>query len=113
MALFWRIDAILRTIMNKIERVKGMDTGYVRILTVEQAAERLQVSTKTIYEWLRTGKIPGRKIGKVWRMSEEAIVDLLRGTPGQTTAPVAQAVRKNGKRGAKTTARRVVTTSIR
>jgi excisionase family DNA binding protein len=50
-----------------------------RILTVPQAAEQLQVSERTVYEWLREGKLPGRKIGKVWRLSAEAINDFLRG----------------------------------
>jgi excisionase family DNA binding protein len=53
--------------------------SYRKILTVPQAAEQLQVSERTVYEWLRDGKLPGRKIGKVWRMSEDAIVDFLRG----------------------------------
>jgi excisionase family DNA binding protein len=50
-----------------------------KILTVPQAAEQLQVSERTVYEWLRDGKLPGRKIGKVWRLSADAIVDFLRG----------------------------------
>ena len=50
-----------------------------KILTVPQAAEQLQVSERTVYEWLREGKLPGRKIGKVWRLSAEAINDFLRG----------------------------------
>ena len=50
-----------------------------KILTVSQAAEQLQVSQRTVYEWLRDGKLPGRKIGKVWRLSADAIVDFLRG----------------------------------
>ncbi len=50
-----------------------------RILTVTQAAEQLQVSERTVYEWLRDGKLPGRKIGKVWRMSADVINDFLRG----------------------------------
>ncbi len=50
-----------------------------KILTVSQAAEQLQVSDRTVYEWLRDGKLPGRKIGKVWRLSAAAIVDFLRG----------------------------------
>lgn len=61
-----RIQAELPTTLNKI-------------LTVPQAAAQLQVSERTIYEWLRDGKLPGRKIGKVWRMSADAIVDFLRG----------------------------------
>jgi excisionase family DNA binding protein len=50
-----------------------------RILTVPQAAAQLQVSERTVYEWLRDGKLPGRKIGKVWRLSADAINDFLRG----------------------------------
>ena len=50
-----------------------------RILTVPQAAEQLQVSERTVYEWLRDGKLPGRKIGKMWRLSADAINDFLRG----------------------------------
>jgi len=58
-----------------------VDVAQGQILTVEQTAKRLQVSEKTVYEWLRAGKIPGRKIGKVWRMSEDALEDFLRGGP--------------------------------
>ncbi len=50
-----------------------------KILTVSQAAEQLQVSERTVYEWLRDGKLPGRKIGKVWRLSADALDDFLRG----------------------------------
>ena len=50
------------------------------ILTVPQAAAQLQVSERTIYEWLREGKLPGRKIGKVWRLSAEVLNDFMRGS---------------------------------
>jgi excisionase family DNA binding protein len=56
-----------------------LPTTLRKILTVPQAAAQLQVSERTVYEWLRDGKLPGRKIGKVWRMSADAIVDFLRG----------------------------------
>ena len=58
-----------------------------KILTVPQAAVHLQVSERTVYEWLRDGKLPGRKIGKVWRMSTDAIADFLRGDM-TTTGPL-------------------------
>jgi len=54
-------------------------TALGQILTVPQAAARLQVSERTIYEWLREGKLPGRKIGKVWRLSAEVLNDFMRG----------------------------------
>ena len=42
----------------------------MRILTVEQAAEKLQMSAKVVRQYLRLGKLPGRKIGKAWRVLE-------------------------------------------
>lgn len=45
-----------------------------RVLTPAQAAELLQVSEKTVLNWLRAGKIPGRKVGRLWRIPHEAII---------------------------------------
>jgi excisionase family DNA binding protein len=61
-----------------MKRIDSRSTSLGKILTVPQAAARLQVSERTVYEWLRDGKLPGRKIGKVWRMSADAIDDFLR-----------------------------------
>ena len=41
-----------------------------RILTVEQAAEKLQMTAKVVREYLRVGKLPGRKVGRAWRVLE-------------------------------------------
>ncbi len=41
-----------------------------RILTVEQAAELLQVHYETARKYIKKGLIPGRKIGKSWRVVE-------------------------------------------
>jgi excisionase family DNA binding protein len=38
------------------------------LLTAEQAAAILQLSPKTIKDWLRAGKLTGCKIGRVWRV---------------------------------------------
>lgn len=40
------------------------------VLTPEQVAEILQISTRTVYTLLRTAKLPGRKIGGNWRVLE-------------------------------------------
>lgn len=48
------------------------------IFTPEQAADHLQVTRRTIYTWLREGKLPGRKIGGSWRVSETALEEFLR-----------------------------------
>jgi excisionase family DNA binding protein len=42
-----------------------------KLLTVEEAADRLAVAVRTIREWLRTGKLAGVKAGRLWRIREE------------------------------------------
>lgn len=48
-----------------------MNTGADdRILTAEQAAAILQLNYETCRRYLQEGKLPGRKIGKSWRIVE-------------------------------------------
>lgn len=37
------------------------------VLTLEEASEYLQVSTRTLGDLAREGKLPGAKIGREWR----------------------------------------------
>lgn len=37
-------------------------------LTIKQASALLQVSRKTIESWLHSGRLPGKKFGKLWRI---------------------------------------------
>ena len=46
-------------------------------LKVRDVAERLDVSSKTVYTWLRGGVIPGTKVGNTWMVSEQTLDDLL------------------------------------
>ncbi len=52
-----------------------------KILTIDQAAELLQVCSKTIYGYLsekrEPGKIYAKKIGRIWRIQEEDIIRFL------------------------------------
>lgn len=41
-----------------------------RLLTPEEAAERLAVSPKGVKNWLRQGLLRGLKVGRLWRISE-------------------------------------------
>jgi excisionase family DNA binding protein len=60
------------------ERVMEVGHNPDRLLTPDQAAEALQVSKRTMYEWLRTGQVPGILMGpKLWRVREGDIL-----TPG-------------------------------
>lgn len=41
-----------------------------RLLTPEEAAERLAVNPKSVREWLRQGRLKGIKAGRLWRVRE-------------------------------------------
>ncbi len=52
------------------------------LLTVEQAAERLQMHPDTVRRLLREGQLPGRKIGpRRWRISAAALQKYIEGEP--------------------------------
>ncbi|WP_083267029.1 helix-turn-helix domain-containing protein [Mycolicibacterium porcinum] len=50
-------------------------------LTPRQAAERLNVSTATVYRWIADGVLPSLKVRQVVRIRPEAIESLLAGEP--------------------------------
>jgi excisionase family DNA binding protein len=47
------------------------------ILTMEEAAELFGVSIKTFIKLLKEEKVPGRKIGREWRFSYQALINWL------------------------------------
>lgn len=68
-----------------------------RYLTVEQAAEVLQVHPDTVRQWLRGSQLAGRKIGRIWRIPESGLANLLQPADMKTIEP-AQAQRENQAR---------------
>jgi excisionase family DNA binding protein len=54
-----------------------------KVYTPEGAAAALMVSPKTIREWLRTGRLKGIKIGRLWRVRESDLVEFLKSPPPQ------------------------------
>ena len=53
------------------------------VLTVEQLAELLQVDEKTVRSLAAKDELPGRRVGRHWRFSRQAVLDWL-ATPGQS-----------------------------
>jgi excisionase family DNA binding protein len=50
-----------------------------RTLTIEQAAAKLQVKPNTVRRWIKHGRIPGCKIGRIFRISEADLDRVLSG----------------------------------
>ena len=54
-------------------------------MTADQVAELLQVTRDMVYQLATRGELPGRKVGRIWRFSREAIDEFMRG--GVTVRP--------------------------
>jgi excisionase family DNA binding protein len=63
------------------------DDSNIELMTVEEVAEYLKVTTKTIYRMLQKGEIPATKVGHLHRFIKSDINDWLRkgGTNGLTS----------------------------
>ncbi len=48
------------------------------IMTADQVAEHLQISRDMVYQLTTRGELPGRKVGRIWRFSREAIDEFMR-----------------------------------
>ena len=55
------------------------------MLTPEDVAARLKVKPRTVQTWLRTGRLAGLKMGKLWRIRESDLQTFLAAltTPGR------------------------------
>jgi excisionase family DNA binding protein len=56
------------------------------ILTMEQAAALLRVSTRTIQRMVKNGSMPGRQVGTQWRFDREQLREWVRGEPARSLA---------------------------
>jgi excisionase family DNA binding protein len=49
------------------------------VLTADEAAVLLRVSTKTVLALARDGTLPGEKVGRAWRFVRDDLLDYVRG----------------------------------
>jgi excisionase family DNA binding protein len=74
-----------------------MSTYY----TPEEVATELRVTRRTVYEWLRTGRLHGLRAGKAWRIPAESVAAFLGADGnGYVAASSVAPVVENGSREA-------------
>ena len=56
------------------------------IMTIEEVAEYLRVSERTVYDWASKGEIPCGKIGTAWRFKSSDIETWVNKLLGSTKA---------------------------
>ena len=49
------------------------------VLTADEAAALLRVSTKTVLGLARSGSLPGEKVGRAWRFVKSDVLAYVRG----------------------------------
>lgn len=62
--------------------MRAKEEKPTRLLTPEEAADRLNVSPMTVRKWLRSGKLRGVKVSVLWRVREsdlDAFIEEKRG----------------------------------
>lgn len=50
---------------------------YKDVLTVEELCEVLQIGKKLAYRMIRSGEIPARRLGRIYRISKKSVIDYL------------------------------------
>ena len=50
----------------------------LKVYTIKDTAEILQVTTRSIYSYIKSGKLHAVKLGKEWRITQKDIEELLK-----------------------------------
>ena len=49
----------------------------IKVYTLEEVADILKVTRRTLYTYIKEGKLPAVKMGKYWRVTEENLKQFL------------------------------------
>lgn len=58
---------------------RGEQLREVRFLTVAEVAEVMRVSKMTVYRMVHAGELPAVRVGRSFRVPEQAVQDYLKG----------------------------------
>jgi len=61
----------LNTKARRIGAQKRPDMG--QLMTLAEVAVYLQIAERTVYHWAQTGRLPGFKLGAVWRFKRDDV----------------------------------------
>ena len=83
--------------MHKVSAALSETSERPDVLNVEEVADLLRVSTQTVYNMIRDGRLTAKKVGREWRFPRQHIERLLSGQELCAAEPIALAAR--GKDG--------------
>ncbi|RKS75217.1 excisionase family DNA binding protein [Motilibacter peucedani] len=62
------------------ERPQGASLGEMRFMTVAEVADIMRVSKMTVYRLVHSGELPAVRVGRSFRVPEQAVHDYVRGS---------------------------------
>lgn len=62
------------------------------LLTPEEVSEKFRIKIRQVKELARQGRLPGIKIGRAWRFSEEILIEWIRNGRKDNHAEINQMV---------------------
>jgi excisionase family DNA binding protein len=68
------------------------------ILTADEACKYLRVAKPTLYRYVRSGQLPGFKMGKIWKFHKEIIDKWIQDRVKVDTEARSTAISKKSKR---------------
>lgn len=66
------------------------------IMTIEEVAEYLRVSERTVYDWAQKGQLPGGKLGTTWRFKRSEVEGWVNRQLGGSSAAPSSSSQSNG-----------------
>lgn len=64
------IPLVVKSVFIYLDKIK---MPYENLMTIEEVADYLRVKKRTVYDWLKKGKIPAIKTVGQWRFKREKI----------------------------------------
>ena len=52
----------------------------IKVYALDEVADILKVTRRTVYTYIKTGKLKAAKIGKYWRVTQESLQEFLAAT---------------------------------
>lgn len=53
----------------------------LKVYTADEVAELLTITKRTVYNYIKSGRLPATKMGKYWRVTEDDLRRMLGASP--------------------------------
>src|SRR5438105_1633493 len=75
--------------MKRSEEGRRTVMNEKTLYTPEEVAASLRVTRRTVYEWLKIGRLRGLRVGRGWRIRAEDVEAFTHAGPGAPSPPLA------------------------